>query len=97
LESLPEAGEQSETNNYLTPILREIYQGNFLINGGYNKESANEALINNKAEAVAFGTAFISNPDLVERFSLNVELAEPDSSTFYTAGAEGYTDYPNLA
>ncbi len=96
LESPPESEKNAETNSYLTPILRQHYQGNILINGGYTKESANQALINNEAEAVTFGTPFISNPDLVERFSVNAELAEPDSSTFYTSGAEGYTDYPAL-
>jgi len=100
LEPVPEPIKPSdntvEVNNYLTPILREQYQGNLLINGGYNKTSANEALLNNEAEAVAFGTAFIANPDLVERFTLNAELAKPDSDTFYTSDAKGYNDYPRM-
>jgi N-ethylmaleimide reductase len=96
LENPPESQKGAETNRYLTPILRQHYQGNILINGGYTKKSANQALINNEAEAVTFGTPFISNPDLVERFNANTELAEPDSSTFYTSGAQGYTDYPAL-
>jgi N-ethylmaleimide reductase len=29
---------------------------------------------------------FISNPDLVERFENNLELAEWDEDTFYTTG-----------
>mgnify|MGYP002700327390 CR=1 FL=1 len=80
--------------DYLTPVLRERYQGNLIINGGYNKKSANEALANNEAEAIVFGTPFISNPDLVERFFINAELAQPDNTTFYTSTAKGYTDYP---
>jgi len=96
LELPPESEKNAETNRYLTPILRQHYQGNMLINGGYTKKSANQALINNEAQAVTFGTLFISNPDLVERFRANAELAEPDSSTFYTSGAQGYTDYPAL-
>jgi len=62
LESPPESQKSAETNKYLTPILRQHYQGNVLINGGYTKKSANQALINNEAEAVTFGTPFISNP-----------------------------------
>jgi hypothetical protein len=39
---------------------------------------------------------FIPNPDLVERFQMGVPLAEPDATTFYTPGPQGYTDYPML-
>jgi len=85
-----------EDVNYLTPVLRNLYQGTLVINGGYNKESGNEALGKNEAEAIAFGTPFISNPDLVARFTHDLELTEPDSSTFYTSQAKGYTDYPVL-
>ena len=46
------------------------------------------------ADMVAYGKLFISNPDLVERFTHNAPLAEWDQDTFYTGGAKGYTDYP---
>jgi N-ethylmaleimide reductase len=46
---------------------------------------------------VAFGKAFISNPDLVERLRKGEPLAEANRATFYGGGAEGYTDYPTLA
>ncbi|MEO6183055.1 MAG: alkene reductase, partial [Verrucomicrobiota bacterium] len=39
---------------------------------------------------------FIANPDLPERFKWNAPLNEHDSSTFYSEGAKGYTDYPFL-
>ena len=45
------------------------------------------------ADLVAFGKPFISNPDLVERFEHNYELAEWDNDTFYTPGQKGYIDY----
>ena len=44
-------------------------------------------------DAVAFGTPFIANPDLVDRFRHRLPLAAPDPDTFYTPGAAGYTDY----
>ncbi len=78
---------------YLTTELRKIYQGNLLINGGYTKESANDALVNNEGDAVTFGGHFIANPDLVNRFRLGAALAVPDSDTFYTDSEKGYTDY----
>jgi len=39
---------------------------------------------------------FISNPDLVERFRRGAPLAKADSSTFYSTGPKGYTDYAPL-
>ena len=48
------------------------------------------------ADAIAYGTAFLANPDLVERFRQDAPLNEADPSSFYTAGPEGYTDYPTL-
>ncbi|WP_433802823.1 alkene reductase [Actinomycetospora sp. CA-084318] len=49
------------------------------------------------ADVVAFGTHFISNPDLVERLRVGAPLAPADDSTFYRGDARGYTDYPTLA
>ena len=94
LEPKPDLGHPMETVDYLTPLLRESYQGNLIINGGYNKETANSALAKSEAEAIVFGTPFIANPDLVERFRTDANLAQPDSTTFYTSEAKGYTDYP---
>ncbi len=45
-------------------------------------------------DAVAFGHHYVSNPDLVERARAGVKFVEPNSATFYTNDAEGYTDYP---
>jgi len=93
LEPKPESSNEIAAPNYLTPILRGKYQGNLIINGGYNKKTANDALANNEAEAIVFGTPFIANPDLVERFRVNATITQPDNTTFYTSEAKGYTDY----
>jgi N-ethylmaleimide reductase len=45
---------------------------------------------------VAFGKAFISNPDLVNRLRLDAPLDAPNSDSLYGGGAVGYTDYPPL-
>ena len=37
---------------------------------------------------------FISNPDVVKRIENGWSLTPYDRSTFYTAGDEGYIDYP---
>jgi N-ethylmaleimide reductase len=49
------------------------------------------------ADAVAYGSLYIANPDLVARFESDAPLSKPDPSTFYGAGPKGYTDYPALS
>jgi N-ethylmaleimide reductase len=70
-------------------------KGAWMVNNGYGKPLADEALADG-ADLVAFGRAFIANPDLVERLRANAPLNEPDKTTFYGGGAKGYTDYPAL-
>ncbi|MCR5888371.1 alkene reductase [Hymenobacter sp. J193] len=77
--------------------LRKIFQGTFILNGGYTQETAEEALAGNEADLIAFGVPFIANPDLVERFQQGAALNTPDYSTFYVPGDKGYIDYPSLA
>ena len=77
-------------------VLREIWQGVYITNAGYDKARANAAIANGAADAVAFGTLFIANPDLMTRFRRDAPLNEPDPDTFYGGGAHGYTDYPTL-
>jgi N-ethylmaleimide reductase len=48
-------------------------------------------------QLAVFGRPFIANPDLVERLQANAPLAAPREDLLYTAGAEGYSDYPALA
>ena len=60
------------------------------------QEWAQAVLDEDLADLVAVGRLVIANPDLVERWQSGAELNEPDSSTFYGGGAEGYVDYPTL-
>lgn len=77
-------------------ILRRIWQGSYVTNGGYDKARANAAIASAAADAVAFGVPFIANPDLVERFRRDAPLNQANPDTFYGGGAAGYTDYPLL-
>lgn len=79
------------------PVLRPLYTGIYFAGVGFSKERAEKLLADGGSDAIAFGTAFLANPDLPERFRQNAPLNEPDSSTFYTPGEKGYTDYPTLA
>lgn len=73
---------------------RPLYNGTLMINAGFTKETGNKVIDEGDADLVAFGKPYISNPDLVERFENDIELADWDENTFYTTGKKGYTDYP---
>jgi N-ethylmaleimide reductase len=77
--------------------LRTAFNGLFIVSGGFDRATAEAALVEKRGDLVAFGRPFLSNPDLVERFRSGAALATPDMATFYTPGAKGYTDYPTLA
>ncbi len=93
-ETLPKEGETAPL--WVTSIIREIYDGNLIVNGGYSNARAGQAIEKDEADAVAFGVPFISNPDLVERYRTGAALNQPDQTTLYAGGLEGYTDYPTL-
>ena len=75
---------------------RPLYKGTLMMNSGFTFETGNQILEKGLADLVSFGRPYISNPDLVERFRAGTALAEANKETFYTPGAEGYTDYPAL-
>jgi N-ethylmaleimide reductase len=76
--------------------LRSRFRNTWIVNNGYTGEMAEEAVASGRADMVAFGRPFISNPDLVERLRRKAPLAELNRATLYGGGAEGYTDYPAL-
>ena len=80
----------------LTPV-RQQFKGVLVANMGYTAEEANAAIGTGAIDAVAFGTSFLANPDLPERFRRGAALNTPDPATFYSPGPAGYTDYPRLA
>ncbi len=69
----------------------------WMVNNGYDRALAEAALAEGRADLVAFGKAFIANPDLVLRLRAGAPLNAWDSSTFYGGGEKGYLDYPTLA
>ncbi|HUY84288.1 MAG TPA: alkene reductase [Steroidobacteraceae bacterium] len=71
--------------------------GAWIVNNGYTRAMAIDAVASGHADLVAFGKPFIANPDLVRRLRLDAPLNAPVTSTFYGGGAQGYTDYPTLA
>jgi N-ethylmaleimide reductase len=68
-----------------------------VVNGGYDGLRGKEALRTGHADAVAYGRAFLANPDLPKRLQIGAGLNEPDPTTFYGGGAAGYASYPALS
>jgi N-ethylmaleimide reductase len=77
--------------------LRKRFNGAYIANNGYDFKLANEVLDKNKADLIAFGKLYISNPDLVERLKLGAPLNAFDKATFYGGNEKGYTDYSAMA
>lgn len=71
-------------------------QGTWIVNNGYTRDMAIDAVASGRADMVAFGRPFISNPDLVRRLRDNAPLNALNPATLYGGGAAGYTDYPAL-
>ncbi|GAA3999026.1 alkene reductase [Sphingomonas humi] len=78
----------------VSPQIRPHFKGGIILNSDYDGPSAEARLAEGVADAISFGRPFIGNPDLPHRLRGGLALAEPDSSTFYSPGAIGYTDYP---
>jgi N-ethylmaleimide reductase len=77
--------------------LRQRFTGAWMVNNGYTRAMALEAVSSGAADLVAFGKDFISNPDLGRRLREDAPMNALNMKTLYGGGAAGYTDYPALA
>jgi N-ethylmaleimide reductase len=96
LEGLP-GSSMHMPGDLVHPNLRKLFTGPFILNGGYDRASAQAALASGAADAIAIGVPFIANPDLVARLRQNAPLAESPVSTWYMGGDEGYVGFKTLA
>nr|WP_167996055.1 alkene reductase [Arthrobacter pigmenti] len=82
----------------LVQELRRRFNGTFLLNTGFSvmttRDEAISLVADGLADAVVVGRPAIANPDLARRWKEDLPVNEPNQATFYSAGAEGYTDYP---
>ena len=78
--------------------LRSLYKGVWMVNNGYTRDMAIEAVNQGKADLVSFGRAMLTNPDLPRRFKENAPLNElfSDAPLYGGQGPHGYIDYPTL-
>ena len=78
--------------------LRQRFGGAWMVNNGYDRDMAIDAVESGRADLVSFGRPFIANPDLVARLRADAPLnALMGPETLYGGGAHGYIDYPTLA
>ena len=87
---------EARQEDSIGPQIREAFGGVYIANENFTYESAEQALSEGVADAVAFGKAFIANPDLVGRFAAKAPLNAWDDTTFFGGGSKGYIDYPTL-
>ena len=87
---------EARREDSIGPWVKEAFGGVYIANEGFTKETAEKALADGVADAVAFGKLIIANPDLVARFETDAPLNNWDMPTFYASGHKGYTDYPAL-
>lgn len=92
----PVRGEAGVPRGRLTALLRSVFRGTFIANGGYDAASAHAVIASRSADLVSFGIPFLANPDLPRRFREGAPLNRPDPATFYAGEARGYVDYPFL-
>jgi N-ethylmaleimide reductase len=77
--------------------IRNAFKNTLLLSGGYDKARAEADLQSGLGDLIVFGRPFICNPDLVERFEHDLPLSQKlRPELFYSAGKEGYTDYPTF-
>jgi N-ethylmaleimide reductase len=95
-----ETGSSRQPEDAVTPFdyeaLRRRFPGSWMVNNGYARADGMEVVATGKADLVAYGRLFISNPDLVRRLREDAPFNELRADKLYGGGAEGYIDYPTL-
>lgn len=86
--------EKGFTRPIANDCFRDLYDGTLISAGGFTPSTAASAVENGTFDLIAFGRWFIANPDLPARIRDGNPLNVYDRPTFYSNGAEGYTDYP---
>ncbi|RII74215.1 alkene reductase [Pseudomonas monteilii] len=89
--------DSTPSEQRLAAQLRKRFKGAFILAAEFDRDSAIRAIAEGRADFIAFGRLFISNPDLAERFRRQAPLNTPDEASFYVGGDQGYIDYPTLA
>jgi N-ethylmaleimide reductase len=88
---------RAEVNHQNVPsamvLFRPIWRSVLISAGGFTGQTAEAAIADGHADAIAFGRIFISNPDLPRRLREGFPLTPYNRATFYGGEETGYTDY----
>ncbi len=76
-------------------LMESSFTGPVVLNGAYDVARACHDLESGAASAIAFGRAFLANPDLPRRLADGLPLNAPNPRTYYGGDEAGYTDYPS--
>jgi len=79
---------------------RNLFKGNYMANNGYTFETGNKIIKDGNAELVSFGSLFVSNADLVEKWQAGKKLNDVENVKdkskigvyFFLPGLLGYID-----
>lgn len=80
----------------VSPDIRKVFNRPLVLNSDYDPARAAAEMDAGVADAISFGRAFISNPDLPERLATGAPLTPDNMAGWYSQGPEGYIDYPVL-
>ena len=86
-------GPKATFINLLSTMKSKLPGTALILAGGMSRQRAQDLINDGIIDLAAFGTAYISNPDLVARLQNNWPLTDAKRETFYGGGAEGYIDY----
>lgn len=88
-------GFHQKSEPFTIEAMNKVYPGDFMVNCGYTRDTAEAAIASGNAKAVAIGRPFISNPDLGFRWANGLLESESNMATWFSHDAEGYDDYPD--
>ena len=74
----------------------KVFKGKLILNQEYTREEAIKAVEEGDADAISFGRATITNPDIVDKLKNNIPFVVRDDTVkyLYSQGVEGYTTWP---
>jgi len=77
-------------------LARAIFPNLIIVAGNYTLARANWVLDRGYADLVAFGRAYIANPDLSYRLQNGIALNPVNTDALFSGNHEGYLDYPRV-
>ena len=98
---IAESNDEKSQLPDVAKVLKPFFSGVIINNAGFNPEKGINRIRSGIADAISFGTLYISNPDLPERILNGWELNTKVNWAFVYGDAyplekkpTGYTDYP---